>query len=115
MLRFEPLKLYNMTQITHKHKLTNSGIRAPHFPILRWNFIFGTDSLAEDKHIGGGVLCGPYTANLQAKILDFRGFDSSMVLTSRGGILMATGTFPEMPSQAILAGIISAGRLSVRN
>ena len=35
------------------------------------------------------------TANLRTKILDFRGFDSSRMLTLRGGILRPTGDFPE--------------------
>ena len=40
-------------------------------------------------------------ANLRAEILDFRGFDSSRVLISRGGIPRPMGIFPEMWSQAI--------------
>ena len=39
------------------------------------------------------------TANLRTKILDFRGFDSSRILVSRGGIFMSTGNFPESLSQ----------------
>ena len=46
------------------------------------------------------------TANLRSKILDVRGFDSSIILSLRGGTLMFTGNFPEGSSQAILAGII---------
>ena len=53
------------------------------------------------------------TANLRTKILDFRGFDSSKILSSRGGILRPIGNFPESSSQAILAGIILVGRLGV--
>ena len=45
-----------------------------------------------------------HTANLCTKILDFRGFDSSIILISRGGILMSIGAFPEMLSQRILLG-----------
>ena len=37
----------------------------------------------------------PSTANLRTKILDFRGFDSSIILRLRGGILMSIGSFPE--------------------
>ena len=51
------------------------------------------------------------TANLRTKILDFRGFDSSIILIIRGWILMSTGNFPESLSQAILVGIILVGRL----
>ena len=41
------------------------------------------------------------TANLRTKVLDFRGFDSSIILILRGGILMSIGNFPESLSQAI--------------
>ena len=53
------------------------------------------------------------TANLHTKILDFRGFDSNIILVLRGGILMSIGTIAEVLSQAILVGIISVGRLCV--
>ena len=45
--------------------------------------------------------------------MDFRGFDSSMILISRGGILMYTGSSPESSTQAIIAGMILVGRLGV--
>ena len=56
---------------------------------------------------------GSCTANLRAKILDFRGFASSRILSSRGGILLSIGKFPESLSQRlrILAARILAGRL----
>ena len=41
-------------------------------------------------------------------ILDIWGLDSSIILISRGGILMSMDNFPEMLSQAILVGIILA-------
>ena len=53
------------------------------------------------------------TANLPAKIVDFRGFDSSIILILRGGILMSIGEFPESLSQRILVGISLVGRLGV--
>ena len=53
------------------------------------------------------------TADLWTKILDFSGFDSSRVLSVRGGILLPIGDFPESLSQAILVGIILVGRLGV--
>ena len=59
------------------------------------------------------MLCLCVTANLRTKILDFRGFDSSIILIIRGGILMTIGDFPENLSQAILAGIMLVGRLGV--
>ena len=43
-----------------------------------------------------GMPSAPSAANLPAKILDFRGFDSSRVLILRGGILMSIGDFPEI-------------------
>ena len=55
----------------------------------------------------------PRYGNLRTKILDFRGFDSSRILSLRGGILMSLGHFPEMLSQRILAGILLVGRLGV--
>ena len=44
--------------------------------------------------------------------MDFRGFDSSIILILRGGIPRPLGTLPESLSQAILVGIILVGRLS---
>ena len=45
-----------------------------------------------------------YTPNLPTKIVDFRGFDSSIILIYRGGILMSMGDFPDDLSQAMLVG-----------
>ena len=56
---------------------------------------------------------GITTANLRAKILNFRGFYSSGILILRGGILMSIGNIPEISSQQILVGIILAGRVGV--
>ena len=53
------------------------------------------------------------SANLRAKLLDFRGFDSSIIFILRGEILMSVGNFPESSRQAILVGIILVGRLGV--
>ena len=39
---------------------------------------------------------GPPTANLRARILDFRRFDSSRILISMSGILMSIGNFKEI-------------------
>ena len=50
------------------------------------------------------------TAHLCTKILDFRGFDSSIILVSRGGILMSTGNLLESLGQAILVGMILVGK-----
>ena len=46
-------------------------------------------------------------------IMDFRGFDSNIILILRGGMLMSVGDFPESLSQAILVGIMLVGRLGV--
>ena len=53
-----------------------------------------------DLRGAGGRLGGEATANLRTKILDFGGFDSSIISISRGGNLMSTGNFPESLSQA---------------
>ena len=44
---------------------------------------------------------------------DFRGFDSSRILSARGGILVSMGNFLEILSQQILVGIILVWRLGV--
>ena len=45
--------------------------------------------------------------------MDFRGFDSSIILILRGGIPGPIGNSPESLSQATLVGIILVGRLGV--
>ena len=54
------------------------------------------------------------TPNLPTNIVDFRGFDSSIMLCLRGGIIMSIGNFPESLSQAMLVGIMLAWRLGAR-
>ena len=46
-------------------------------------------------------------------IVDFRGFDSSIMLTSRGGILRPVGDFAGSLSQAMLVGVMLVKRLGV--
>ena len=46
------------------------------------------------------------SANLRTKILDVRGFDSSTILSLRGGIPRPMKDFPEWLSQAIFVGSI---------
>ena len=41
------------------------------------------------------VLCQSSMANLPTKILDFRGFDPSIISIIRGAILWSIGNFPE--------------------
>ena len=53
------------------------------------------------------------TSNLRTFVMDFRGFDSSIIFNLRGGIPRPIGNFPESLSQAILVGIILVGRLGV--
>ena len=53
------------------------------------------------------------TANLCTKILNFRGFDSSIILHLGGGVLMFIADSPEVLSQQILVGIILVGRFGV--
>ena len=52
-------------------------------------------------------------ANPRTNIVDFRGSDSSIILSLRGGILMSIGDFPEESRQAILVEIMLVGRLGV--
>ena len=47
------------------------------------------------------------TANLRTNIMDFTGFDSSIILILSGGILMSTGDFQENSSQAIFPDCLS--------
>ena len=53
------------------------------------------------------------THNLPTNIVDFRRFDSSIILIERGRILMYIGDFPESLSQAMLVGTMLVGRLGV--
>ena len=53
--------------------------------------------------------------NIPTNILDFRGFDSSIILMLSGGNLVSIGNFLESLSQAILVGIMLVGRLGVRS
>ena len=53
------------------------------------------------------------TANFPTNIVDFRGFDSSIILILRGGIPRPIVDFPESLSQAMLAGIMLVGGLGV--
>ena len=56
------------------------------------------------------ILCTP---NLPTNIVDSRGFDSSIILIQRGGILMSIGDSPESLSQAMSVGEMLVGRLGV--
>ena len=53
----------------------------------------------------------------RTKILDFRGFDSSILLILRVGILMSIGDFPEMLSHKVLVGrlrVVPVGHIQTR-
>ena len=52
-------------------------------------------------------------ANLRTNIMEFRGFDSNIILSLRGGIPRPTWNFPESLTQAILVGEMLVGRLGV--
>ena len=45
--------------------------------------------------------------------MDFRGFDSSIILILRGGIPRPIGDFPQSLSQAVLVGEMLVGGLGV--
>ena len=51
--------------------------------------------------------------SLRTNIMDFRGFDSSIISFLRGGIPRPIGDFQESWSQATLVGIMLVGRLDV--
>ena len=75
-------------------------------------------SRSDTKPILGATQKNPtpsrqYTASLPTNIVDFRGFDSSIMLFLRGGILRPIGDFPESLSQAILVGVVFVGKLGV--
>ena len=53
------------------------------------------------------------TPNLPTNIVDFRGLDLSIILISRGGILMSIGDFPQSLSRAMLVGTMLVGVLGV--
>ena len=57
---------------------------------------------------------GPVTPNLPTNIVGFRGFDSSIILIIRGGILVSIRDFPESLSKAMFGGIMLVGRLGVQ-
>ena len=71
----------------------------------------------------GGVLAGGSARPIRPggekrpisvlRFKDFRGFDSSRILNSRGGTPRPIGISPEILSQQILVGIILVGRLGV--
>ena len=52
-----------------------------------------------------------HTANLPTNIVDFRGFDSSIMLIVSGGIPRPIADFPKGLTQAMLVGTMLVGRL----
>ena len=52
--------------------------------------------VSPSEHVREGAVG---TANLRTRILDFRGFDSSIILMLRAGILISIEKFPEVLSQ----------------
>ena len=62
------------------------------------------------EYISNGVGTTP---NLPTNIVDVRGFDSSIILNLRGGILRPIGNLPEILSQAMLVRIMLVGNLGV--
>ena len=57
-----------------------------------------------------GRILSPTTVNLRTNIMDFRGFNSNIILILRGGIPVPVENFSESLSQAILVGIILVSR-----
>ena len=73
-----------------------------------------TGAIAKGNSLRGHFCACLSTANLRTKIMDFRGFDPSMILIFRGGIRRPIGNFLEILSQRLLVGINLVGRLGVR-
>ena len=82
--------------------------------LFRRRGCMGGRAFGAPNQVAEGSFCrwAAGTANLCTKILDLRGFDSSIILILRGGILMSIRNFPEMLSQQIL-GMILLGRLGI--
>ena len=59
------------------------------------------------------TLRSPDIHKLPTNIVDFRGFDSSIILILRGGILTCIGNIPESLSQAMLVGVMLVEGLGV--
>ena len=51
--------------------------------------------------------------NFSTNIMDFGGFDSSIILILRGEIMMSIGDSPESLSQAMLVGVMLVGGLGI--
>ena len=54
-----------------------------------------------------------YDYSTRHKLMDFRGFDSNIILIERSGTPNPIGNLTESLSQAILVGVMSVGRLGV--
>ena len=71
---------------------------------------FSKGWVQKDANLGLRTGCTP---NLPTQIVDFRGFDSSIILILRGGIPRPKGNFPESLSQAMSVGVMFVGRSGV--
>ena len=95
-----------------------------YFLIHIWHILY-THTYVDDAHArprqqegrehGGAlqVVLVIIMPNLPTNIVDFRRFDSSIILSLMGGIPRSIGDFPESLSQAILVGTMLVGRLCV--
>ena len=73
----------------------------------------GAEMLRCSKRPGSTTRPSTCTPNLPTHIVDFGGFDSSIMLILRGGIPRPIGDFPESLSRAMLVGTTSVGIMSV--
>ena len=105
-------RIVSSSILLHHVTASQSSVRLLRFP---QNAIELRARSPETKHVSDSVLLGQEpcarsklegTANLHTQIMDFRGFDSIIILILRGGILMFIGDFQEILSQRILVGII---------
>ena len=65
------------------------------------------------SHVVQTFVSAATTPNLPTNIVEFTGFDSSIILIQRGGIPRFIGDFPESLSQAMLVGVMLVGGLGV--
>ena len=94
------------------HFSTGASHRKLPRPVIRDRHVAATSASRRSSHPDDCSAEG--MPNLPTNIMDFRGFDSSIILMLRGGILMSKGDFLESLSQAIFAGIMLVGRLGAK-
>ena len=85
---------------------------ATYYIILKEASGFGSQTRSVRAQMGPSLMKTCY-AQSPSNIVDFRGFDSIIILVLRGEILMSIGDFPESLSQAMLVGVMLVEKLGV--